>query len=91
MSVLNSVVKLFTSENLRRIECFMEHPLDVQHEMYTMLMSSLASTRYGRDYGVTAGMTYQDFAQRVPIVTYEDLEDRIEKMREGAANELGQG
>lgn len=91
MSVLNSVVKLFTSENLRRIEHFMRHPREVQHEMYTMLMSSLASTHYGRDYGVTAGMKYQDFAQRVPIVTYEDLEDRIEKMRGGAANELWPG
>lgn len=91
MSLVNGVVSKAFSKNLRRIERFKEHPVEVQHEMYTMLMANLAQTQYGKEYGADANMPYSSFAQQVPIVTYENLEARIEEVRKGAANELWPG
>lgn len=63
----------------------------MQRETYSMLMEHLARTQYGRDYGVRADTPYALYAQRVPIVTYEELAPRIERVRKGEPDVLWPG
>lgn len=91
MGIVNSAVRLHFSKNLRRIERFMRHSEEVQHEEYTKLVSGLAQTRYGQEHGVREGMPYELFAKQIPVVTYEDLESRIDNVRKGAVSELWPG
>lgn len=48
-------------------------------------------TRYGRRYGITRGMTYREFAERVPLVSYPDVRADIMDAVEGHADVLWPG
>ncbi len=47
------------------------------------LSDKLSLTEYGQKLGIKESMTYAQFAQRVPIVEYEDLQPYIERNMKG--------
>lgn len=91
MNFANSIVRRLFCENLRRLERFKKHPVEVQHEMYAMLMEHMARTQYGRKYGVDANTPYSSYVQKVPLVTYEDISASIEMARMGERDVLWPG
>lgn len=49
---------------------------DVEHAQMQVLrdlVSKGALAAYGRRYGISSGMTYREFAGRVPLVGYPDI------------------
>jgi hypothetical protein len=47
------------------------------------LSDKLSLTQYGQKLGIRESMTYRQFAQRVPVVEYEDLQPYIERNMKG--------
>ena len=76
---------------LRAIERFMARPEDVQRGVLERLVGRAAPTRWGERYGYARMRSYEDFAARVPLSTYEELKADIDLMRHGEAGVLWPG
>ena len=63
----------------------------VQQKMLRYLTDQARNTEFGRRYGLPEVRTYEDFAARVPLHTYEELKQDIDRMRHGADDILWPG
>jgi hypothetical protein len=63
----------------------------VQRKALAQLTSSLALGSFWSSAGVEAGITYDDYRDRVPLQTYEDLAPCIERMKRGEEDVLCSG
>lgn len=76
---------------LTSINHFREHPLEVQEQVYAGLLRQAQNTEWGRQYGYGDAPSRQEFAQRVPVSSYEELYPYLERMLHGASNVLWPG
>jgi hypothetical protein len=70
-------------KRIHDIELFMKYPHEVQNELLLSLINKGASTEFGRKYGFSDIRTYQQFKERVPVHTYEEIFPYIERMMRG--------
>lgn len=82
----HSVASWFLRKRIHQMEGFIKHPHRVQEEIFKKLLSKAQSTEYGREYEFTSIKNYKDFASRLPIRAYEDVEADIERSRRGEVN-----
>jgi len=68
------------------MELFMKYPQEVQNELLLHLIGTAKHTEIGKKYDFNSIKNYKDFASRVPVQTYEDLEPLIERSRLGESN-----
>ncbi len=54
-------------------------------------MSVLARTKYGAELGITAAITPEQYAKKVPLNEYENLSSYIDRMRKGEDDVLWKG
>ena len=66
-------------------------PRTLQKHVLKQLIPKLAEGIVWGGMGVEAGMTYDEFRERVPLQTYEGLAKHIEKMKGGEENVLWPG
>ncbi len=84
--IVNSIASWFLKKRFHQIELFLKYPVEVQEELLQNLLLKAKNTEIGKEYGFSSIMTYREFADRVPVSTYEDNEARIERARKGEAN-----
>ncbi len=84
--LINSIASWVLKQRIHQIELFLKYPHEVQEELMMNLIRSSEETVIGQKYDFTSVKSYQTFAERVPISTYEDLEPMIELTRKGAQN-----
>ena len=63
----------------------------MQREVLSRLLNRAADTEYGRNHLFNNTHGYDDFARNVPVNTYEELKDAIDRMRHGEQNVLWPG
>jgi hypothetical protein len=73
-------------QRIHQIELFLKYPHEVQEELMMNLIRSSEETVIGQKYDFESIKSYQTFAERVPVSSYEDLEPMIELTRKGAQN-----
>lgn len=78
-SMKNRLVNLFFSRRLKEIDFFRLFPEMAQATVFKKLMNSLANCDYGRKWNVTENITYDEFRTKVPIVSYDDYKNWIDK------------
>ncbi len=83
MTFLNTTLKWLLQRRLPRIEAMMKHPGAVQQNVFTQLIRAGRQTVWGRQHGYQSIQTVQDFQQRVPVSSYEDLFPYIERVMKG--------
>ena len=83
MSVLNAVFSWFMKKRIHQMELFMKYPIEVQEDVRRRLIDAAENTVWGRSYGYSSIRTAQQFSERVPISTYEDLQPFIERIMRG--------
>lgn len=54
-------------------------PQIAQQDTYWRIMADFSQTDYAKSFGITGDENYKEFASKVPIQTYEDLEPWIER------------
>ena len=86
--VFNLIAKNFFLSRIPRIENFMRHPLETQEKMFQKIIAGAAGTEYGKKYHFNDIKTPAQFAERVPLVNYEELFPYIERMLRGEDNVL---
>ncbi len=86
--LINSVLAWVMKKRFHEIELFMKYPLEVQREWQMKLVRSARDTAYGKEFGFEDIRHYEDYRNRVPVVSYEDLVPRIDRLRNGEQNIL---
>src|SRR2546423_1364883 len=82
--MLRKAFLLATWRRMARFRRDLAQPDSAQDAVFRRAIKQLAKTEYGRSFGVSAGDSYAEFAAKVPIVTYEELEPWVERQkREG--------
>lgn len=84
--LVNSVASWFLKKRIHQIDLFLKYPYEVQNELLTNLLDLSKSTEFGRQYDFKSMQSYREFANRVPISTYEDYHEKIERSRQGEQN-----
>jgi len=84
--IVNSIASWFLKKRFHQIDLFLKYPIDVQEELLFNLLQKAKNTEIGRQYDFGGIRTYRDFAERIPVTTYEENESIIERARKGEAN-----
>lgn len=80
---------------LQRVEAFKEAPVATQKTLLQDLLARAAPTEWGQRFGFKKIARASDpiaaYQERVPLHTYEDIEDDVERVRAGAADVMWPG
>ncbi len=88
MPLINSVLYWYIKKRIHQIELFVKYPHDVQAELFRRLINTARDTEWGKKYDYKSIETVEQFKERVPVSTYEDLQPYIEQLRGGSQNIL---
>ncbi len=86
MALINSIMTWVMKKRIHEVELFMKHPIEVQTELLEKLLKQGRNTEYGKQYEFRSLDAPGKFAERVPVVTYEQLFPRIERIMKGEQN-----
>jgi len=84
--LLHTVVSWLLKKRVHDIELFIKYPNEVQRDELTNLLQTAKKTEVGKQYGFADIHQYEDFANRVPVRTYEEIAHMIERCRRGEQN-----
>jgi hypothetical protein len=84
--LVNSIASWFLKKRFHQIELFLKYPNEVQNELLHQLIDIAKDTEIGKQYDFSSINNYRIFAERVPVSTYEDYQDVIERSRRGEHN-----
>ena len=90
MSITSIVRKVFESRQLE-LEKHQNDGQALQEAVLGRLIAEAKDTEFGRNHAFTAMKGYDDFARHIPVNTYEELKDSIDRMRHGEADILWPG
>ena len=84
--LLHTVVSWLLKKRVHDIELFIKYPNEVQRDELMNLLQTAKKTEVGKQYGFGDIYQYEDFANRVPVRTYEEIAPMIERSRRGEQN-----
>ncbi len=84
--LFNSIASWLLKKRYHQIELFLKYPGEVQEEVLHQLLEIAEDTEIGKKYDFESIANYETFSQRVPIVSYEEIEPLIERTRKGEQN-----
>ena len=90
MSITGIVRKVFESRQLE-LEKHQNEGKALQEAVLSRLVAEAKETEFGRNHAFATMKGYDDFARHIPINTYEELKDSIDRMRHGEADILWPG
>lgn len=86
IQIIHNVASWFLKKRIHHMELFLKYPNEVQNELLFQLLDKAKDTEYGKTYDFNSIKTYKGFNERIPIVSYEDIYDKIELSRQGVSN-----
>lgn len=86
ITIVNSIASWFLKKRIHQIELFLKYPNEVQNELLINLIRTAKDTEIGRLYDFNNMYNYEAFAERVPVICYEDFHEHIERSRLGESN-----
>ncbi|MFO7863877.1 MAG: GH3 auxin-responsive promoter family protein [Salinivirgaceae bacterium] len=91
MPILNSIVTWLNVKRMSQINLMRQYPADVQLETFLQIVNQAAPTEWGRKYKYREIKNYQQFQERVPLQSYDDIKPWIDRMRGGETELLWPG
>ncbi len=88
MPILSSIVNWVNTKRLHQIDLFRKYPSDVQREELMKLLGEAGGTWFGEKHGFSEITSIEQFQERVPLSSYEDLKPLIKRVMEGEKNLL---
>ncbi len=85
MAVISSVFRWIMIKRMYEIELFRKYPADVQNDVLFKLVDTAKDTEWGAKYDYQSLKIggINDFRQRVPIQSYEDVKPYVERLLAG--------
>lgn len=90
MSITSIASKFFLGRQ-KKIEQYANSAESLQREVLSRLVEHARGTEYGRKHLFASMRDYSEYARLVPVNTYEELKNDIDRMRHGEANILWPG
>ena len=87
MDITKIISKAFDSR-LKEIDLYSSQPGEIQHRVLMRLLSRASQTEWGKKYDYKTIRNYDDFKNRLPIQTYEEVKPYVERLRAGEQNLL---
>ncbi len=84
--LVNSIASWFLKKRFHQMELFLKYPNEVQLELLHVLLDTAKNTEMGKNYDFASISNYETFKSRIPIRSYEDYEQMIERSRHGENN-----
>ncbi|MCX7020998.1 MAG: GH3 auxin-responsive promoter family protein [bacterium] len=95
MSLVNnvkvSILRRVYDRRMRELDQVLRDPWRFQEQAFRRILSAASVTAFGRDRGLTAGMTLAEFRRRVPPAPYEAFDPYIGRMLAGERSVLWPG
>ena len=88
---LTSIASLYFKRRQQQLERHLSDGETLQREVLEHLLQRAANTEYGRNHLFNNTHGYDDFVRNVPVNTYEELKEQIDRMRHGEQNVLWPG
>ncbi|MBI4878063.1 MAG: GH3 auxin-responsive promoter family protein [Planctomycetes bacterium] len=79
-------IRLMGRAAARRFEEATRRPVEVQEQKLKEILARNQDTEYGREHGFAAVRCLADYRKAAPIVSYEDIKERMERVTRGAKN-----
>ncbi|MGG5577826.1 GH3 auxin-responsive promoter family protein [Myroides sp. C15-4] len=86
LTIVNSIASWILKKRIHQIDLFRKYPNEVQNDVFLSLIKANEKTLLGKQYDYASIKSYEAFAERVPIYTYEAFEPYIERARRGENN-----
>lgn len=91
MQFINSIFNWLSIKRLHQIELFRKYPYNVQEETLFRHLQKAQKTEWGKTYDFATIQTVEEFQERVPLQSYEDVKPFVDKLRNGESNVLWPG
>ena len=78
-------------KRIDKIEIFCKNPIQAQNNVFESLLSNGKNTAFGKEHYFQEIKNYTHFSQNIPIRTYEEFSEFIERARKGEKNVLWPG
>ena len=88
---LTKIAELVFLPRQKELERYDHEGVEMQHRVLRRLISRGRASEYGRNHLLGNTFSYEDFTRNVPINTYEELKQDIDRMRHGEADVLWPG
>ncbi len=88
---LTKILRPLFLHRLKALERYATNAEEVQMGVLRQLLRTAEQTEYGRAHAFGNIRTYDDFRRLVPLTTYDDLKEAIDRMRHGARSVLWPG
>ncbi|RYU78725.1 GH3 auxin-responsive promoter family protein [Hymenobacter persicinus] len=89
--MIGSILTWAVQRRLTSIDHFRQHPHEVQQRVLRDLLLKARDTEWGRRYGFADAPSPREFAQRLPVRSYEELYPALERVLRGEADVLWPG
>jgi len=86
MSLAGKLIAFVGKRAARRFETACRDPGRVQTELLLDIVRRNAGTEYGQRYGFGRISSITDFQRNVPVITYEDIKEDMNRVVSGASN-----
>jgi hypothetical protein len=84
--LFNSIASWLLKKRYHQIELFLKYPGEVQQEVMHQLLDLAEDTEIGRKHEFSTISNYKIFSERLPVMSYEEVEPLIERTRRGEQN-----
>ncbi len=91
LRMVHRITSWILKRRIEHVDHFMNHPWRVQFELFRYLVAQGSLTAWGKTHGFSPQMTIDEFRERVPISTYEELYPWIDREFYGEKNVLWPG
>lgn len=88
---LTSIISPAFNGRIRTIHRYFSEAESIQRRVLARLLRDAAQTEWGKRYNYAHLQNYEQFASTVPVNTYEELKESIDRMRHGEADVLWRG
>jgi hypothetical protein len=79
--LVNSVASWVLKKRFHQIDLFLKYPHEVQNELLMNLLTTSKDTEIGTTYDFKSIRNYRTFSERIPVSTYQDYQNLIERSR----------
>lgn len=88
MNITKFLNKVYFAPRLKEIEQYAGRAGELQQQVLSRLLRTAAGTEWGKKYDYASLRTYEDFKNRLPIQTYEEVKPYVLRLRSGEQNLL---
>lgn len=91
MPLFSSIYSWLSVKRMKQIELMREYPYEFQREVFFNLIEKAKNTEFGKKYKFSDIETISQFQERVPVSTYDEFKNLIQRALRGEPNILWPG